>query len=63
MNYNELLKRVKNFAKKHCEKDPEDPLLWKNHVRLVRKFALKLAKIENAKKQINKLPFKKSWII
>jgi putative nucleotidyltransferase with HDIG domain len=52
MNYIGLLRKVKVFAKKYCEKDLEDDLLWKNHVRLVRKFALKLAKIENADKQV-----------
>ena len=32
--------------------DAEDPSLWKNHVQLVRKFALKLAKTEKADKEI-----------
>jgi len=36
------------FAKKYCTADTEDPNLWRDHVRLVRKYATLLAKKENA---------------
>ncbi len=44
--------KVEEFAKKYCKKDSEDAKLWENHVQLVRKFALKLAEIEKADKDI-----------
>jgi putative nucleotidyltransferase with HDIG domain len=48
----DVRKKVEEFAKKYCMKDPEDSKLWENHVQLVRKFALKLAKIEKADKDV-----------
>jgi HD superfamily phosphodiesterase len=41
-----IVKRVEQFAKEYCSKYSGDPKLWENHVQLVRKYALKLAKIE-----------------
>ena len=52
MEYQELLLKIEKFAKAYCKQDPEDPNLWENHVQLVRKFALKLAEIEGADKQV-----------
>jgi len=52
MEYCELLSKIENFAQKYCKQDPEDPKLWENHVLLVREFALKLAEIEGADKQV-----------
>ena len=46
----DLRLKVEGFAKKYCNK--KSPKLWENHVRLVREFALKLAKIENADKEV-----------
>lgn len=51
MSHAEVLKKVRKFAKSYCDKSG-DITLWKNHVRLVRKYALKLADIENADKQV-----------
>ena len=48
----DFLIKVEKFAKKYYKQDPEDPKLWENHVQLVRKFALKLAEIEKADKQV-----------
>lgn len=41
------LKEIEAFAKILCSKDKEDPWLFE-HVQLVRKYAVELAKIENA---------------
>ncbi len=46
------IKEVEKFSRKYCKKDKEDPKLWENHVCLVKKYALKLAKIENADKDV-----------
>jgi len=48
----EIIKKVEEFAEPYCRADPEDPKLWENHVQLVRKYALKLAEIEGADKQV-----------
>lgn len=45
---NNIIRQVEDFAKPFCDKYTDDPKLWENHVQLVRKFALQLAKIENA---------------
>lgn len=42
-----LIKEIEEFAKALCSKDEEDPHLFE-HVQLVRKYAVELAKIENA---------------
>ena len=52
MHDKNLIKKVERFAKEHCQKDPEDPNLWENHVQLVREYALKLAEIERADKEV-----------
>lgn len=41
------IKEIEEFAKTLCSKDEEDPHLFE-HVQLVRKYAVELAKIENA---------------
>jgi len=46
---------VEQFAKEYylkCVEDNEDKKLWENHIQLVRKYALKLAKIEKCDKFI-----------
>ncbi len=48
----ELKSKVEKFARRYCKKDSEDKKLWENHVQLVKKFALKLAKIEKADKDV-----------
>jgi putative nucleotidyltransferase with HDIG domain len=48
----DLRLKVEEFAKKYCNKDPEDAKLWENHVQLVRKFALKLARVEEANENV-----------
>ncbi|MGM5481021.1 MAG: HD domain-containing protein [Nanobdellota archaeon] len=51
MNHDLRLK-IEEFAKIYCNKNTEDAKLWENHVQLVRKYALKLAVIENADKEV-----------
>lgn len=48
----ELRLKIERFAKRHCKKCKEDSKLWENHVQLVRKFALELAKVEKADEEI-----------
>jgi len=48
----EIIPRVEEFAKKHCDMYKDDPGLYDEHVQLVRKYALILADIEHADKQI-----------
>lgn len=48
----QLLTKVEHFAKPYCEQDREDPGLWKNHVRLVRQFALQLGGMEGVDSQV-----------
>jgi len=48
-----IMKQIESFARKYCEEEViksgyEDQNLWKNHVQLVRKYAIKLAKKEKA---------------
>lgn len=52
MTYKEILKNVEDFAKYYCEQDKTDSTLWKDHVRLVRKYAIKLAALEKADKHV-----------
>ncbi len=47
-----LLVQVEEYAKSCCDQYPGDPGLWKNHVQLVRQFALTLAEIEGADPQV-----------
>jgi len=49
---NKIIQDVEHFAKKFCKQDPEDPKLWETHIQLVRKFALQLAEIEGADKEV-----------
>ena len=42
------LVQIEEFAKSCCDQYPGDPGLWRNHVQLVRQFALNLAEIEGA---------------
>ena len=48
----DLRLKIEEFAKKYYKKNSEEAKLWKNHVQLVRKFALELAKIERADEDI-----------
>lgn len=48
----DLIKKAERFAKKWCDKDPEDPALFKNHVQLVRKYAVMLAGMEGADRTV-----------
>ncbi|MBW3015663.1 HD domain-containing protein [Candidatus Woesearchaeota archaeon] len=48
----ELRSKVEKFAKRYCKKASDDPNLWENHVQLVRKFALRLAELEEADKEV-----------
>ena len=52
MTYSEIIRSVEAFAEKHCRRCPYDPTLWENHTQLVREFALQLAQIEGADKQV-----------
>lgn len=52
MTYKEVLKKVEDFSKYYCELDKTDSTLWKDHVRLVRKYALMLARLEKADKHV-----------
>lgn len=47
-----LIAQIEEFAKSCCEQYMEDPGLWKDHVLLVRQFALRLAEIEGADPQV-----------
>lgn len=51
MTDSKLLIQIEAFAKRYCEQYHDDPGLWKNHVQLVRQFALKLAEIEGVNQQ------------
>ena len=46
------LKKIEDFAEKLCKQYRDDPHLWDTHVRLVRKYALILAGIEKADKEV-----------
>lgn len=46
------IKKIEDFAKEYCKKDKEDPELWEGHVQLVRKYAIKLAEIENVDRDV-----------
>lgn len=46
------LAQIEEFAKSCCDQYPGDPGLWRNHVQLVRQFALRLAEIEGADSQV-----------
>lgn len=48
----QLLAQVEEYAKPYCEQYSEDSGLWKNHVQLVRKFALTLAGVEGVDPQV-----------
>lgn len=47
-----ILSEVENYAIKYYRDYRDDPKIWENHVRLVRKYALVLADLENADKQV-----------
>jgi putative nucleotidyltransferase with HDIG domain len=49
---NNLRLKVEEFAKEYYKKDLKDGKLLEKHVQLVRKFALELAKIENADEDV-----------
>jgi len=40
--------KIEKFAKSLCDLDQEDPHLYEDHVQLVIKYAVELAKIEKA---------------
>jgi putative nucleotidyltransferase with HDIG domain len=46
------LKKIEGFAENLCKQYKDDPHLWDTHVRLVRKYALILADIEKADKEV-----------
>ncbi len=46
------MKLIEKFAKILCKEYKDDPKLWENHVQLVRKYALRLAKVEKADKEV-----------
>jgi len=48
----EIKFKIETFAKKYCDKSKEDPFLWKEHTQFVKKYSLKLAKIENANRDV-----------
>jgi uncharacterized protein len=52
MNYDELISKVEEFAKKYYNQFPDHTRIWNEHIQPVRKFALKLAEIENADKLV-----------
>lgn len=47
-----LITTVERFAKELCRQYPFDPNLWDVHTQLVRKYALDLAEMEGADKQV-----------
>lgn len=47
-----MMKEIEEFAKSLCDQDEEDPHLYEDHVQLVRKYAVELAKIEKADIQV-----------
>ncbi len=42
------MEEIEHFAKSLCDQDKEDPHLYEDHVQLVRKYAVELARIEKA---------------
>jgi len=48
----DLIKKVEEFAKPLCDKYEKDPFLWSGHTQFVRKYALILADIEKADKEV-----------
>lgn len=50
--YAELIAQIEKFARKYCKRDPDYNGEFWSHVQLVREFALRLAEIEGADKQI-----------
>ncbi len=55
ITYDELLARAEEFAREYYHRCKENPLLLENHVRLVRGFAITLADLEGADKQVVEL--------
>jgi putative nucleotidyltransferase with HDIG domain len=47
-----LIPKIEKFVIPLYKKYKKDPKLWENHVQLTRKFALELAEIEKADKQV-----------
>jgi len=43
---------IEEFAKSLCDLDEEDPYLYSDHVQLTRKYAVELARIENADSEV-----------
>jgi putative nucleotidyltransferase with HDIG domain len=54
-DYIKILADAEKLAKKYCQQYQADPRLWEDHVRLVRRFALRLAEVEGADKEIVEL--------
>jgi HD superfamily phosphodiesterase len=48
LNWNKIIQNAETFAQHYSIKDTEDPLQWKVHIPLTRKYAKLLAEIENA---------------
>lgn len=44
--------KIESFAKTYYKKYQKDPKIWENHIQLVKKFSLKLARIEKADKEV-----------
>lgn len=55
MNYFYILTTIEAFAKRYCERCPEEPMLWEGHTQLVRQYAVRLAEIEGADRQVVEL--------
>lgn len=47
-----MMKEIEEFANSLCDQDEEDLHLYEDHVQLVRKYAVELAKIEKADIQV-----------
>ena len=47
-----LIEQVESFAKGYYEQVSARPNIWRTHVRLVRRYALELAEIEEVNSQI-----------
>ncbi len=48
----ELIEQVEEFAKPFCIDNETDPTLWEQHTRLVREYAVKIAKIEGVDEEL-----------
>lgn len=51
-SYRDLITKIEKFVIPYYKKYKKDPKLWENHIQLTRKYALELAEIEGADKQV-----------